>query len=133
MGIDWRAAAGPWNDEPDYAKWEAHGVICEIKRNLSMGNLCGYVTVPEGHPWFGQDYDYIKADVHGGLTYGAMGKDGYTVGFDCAHAFDLLPLTAAMGLGDGTRHYRDTYRDWTFVKDEVERLAAQAAVSEGDE
>lgn len=133
MDIDWRAVAGPWNDEPDYAKWEAHGVTCEIKRVPSMGHLCGYVTVPEGHPWFEQDYDYIEADVHGGLTYGSKSSDGYTVGFDCAHAFDLLPMTVAMGRGSGTENYRDTYRDWAFVKAEVERLAAQAAVSEGDE
>lgn len=34
-----------------------------------MKHLCGYLAVPEGHPWYGKHYGDIGADVHGGLTY----------------------------------------------------------------
>lgn len=46
-----------------------------------MGHRCGYVTVPEGHTCADKDYDELRVDVHGGLTYG----HGRKFGFDCAH------------------------------------------------
>ena len=65
--------------------------------NNGMGYRCGYVRVPQGHPWHGQHYGDIEADVHGGLTfaepdvpYGKGGDDNaYWVGFDAAHSGDL--------------------------------------------
>ena len=41
---------GPWQNEPDKRQWqdEATGLPCLIVRN-SMGALCGYVGVSEGH------------------------------------------------------------------------------------
>lgn len=46
-----------------------------------MGHRCGYVTVPEGHPFADKDYNDLYLDVHGGLTF----SDGRKFGFDCAH------------------------------------------------
>jgi hypothetical protein len=64
----------------------------------------GYVILPKGHPSEGKNYDDIKIDVHGGLTFGerlnkkdahwlpadlveeADGRSMY--GFDCAHLND---------------------------------------------
>lgn len=79
---DW--ARGPWDSEPDkiQMKDEATGLPCLIVRG-PVGALCGYVGVPEGHPWHGAHYDSVgfgdKApdeydpdwypDVHGGLTF----------------------------------------------------------------
>ena len=46
----------PWENEPDNKQWEAHGYRCEIKRVKSSGHLCGYVTIPDSHPWFGLSF-----------------------------------------------------------------------------
>ena len=59
---------GPWQDEDDRYEWRRGDLVCLIIRNPA-GALCGYVGVPEGHPWHGQPYGDLDADVHGGLTY----------------------------------------------------------------
>jgi len=63
---------------------------------MPMGYRCGYVRLPEGHPWYGFDFQDIKVSVHGGLTFSCLVKDdlpilenGYWIGFDCMHAFDI--------------------------------------------
>lgn len=82
---DW--PAGPWQDEPDKVQWvdEATGYDCLIVRNHG-GALCGYVGVPEGHPYHGVGYSGCaqkppcgesycghspdsRTEVHGGLTF----------------------------------------------------------------
>jgi hypothetical protein len=109
---------GPWLEEFDKEQWadEATGYACLIKRG-PVGALCGYVGVPEGHPWHGKDYDDITPypEVHGGLTYASLcqeGPEGETIchmaapgepeplwwlGFDCAHAGDLSPAYERLG------------------------------------
>lgn len=78
---------GPWMQEPDKMQWvdEATGLDCLIVRN-NAGALCGYVGVPESHPWHGVDYSQClhtprceeswcgnspesHITVHGGLTF----------------------------------------------------------------
>lgn len=63
-----------------------------------VGNRCGYIQLPEGHPWYGKDYSdeaFNDVRVHGGLTFSAHVKnhpcleDGFWIGFDCGHCFDL--------------------------------------------
>lgn len=84
-------SGGPWADEPDKLVWidETTGLDCMIHRNL-FGTLCGYVGIPQEHPWHGVHYgdctknlpecdddvycDHepkIALDVHGGITYSA--------------------------------------------------------------
>lgn len=61
---------GPWDDEPDKVQWEdaATELPCLIVRN-GLGALCGYVGVPEGHPWHGiTHYDLDAAVVYGGVS-----------------------------------------------------------------
>lgn len=133
---------GPWQDEPDKEQWadEATGYACLLKRNRS-GSLCGYVGVPDGHPWHGRGYDSVEPypDVHGGLTYADLcqeGDEGETIchvaapgepeplwwlGFDCAHAWDLMPAHRFGFDGD------NTYRTAEYVKAQCAGLAAQAA------
>ncbi len=140
---------GPWQDEPDKEQWadEETGYACLIKRNHS-GALCGYVGVPEGHPWHGKGYDEIEPDVHGGLTYAALcqeGPEGQTIchvpapgepeplwwlGFDCAHAWDLSPGMEARERECGMPPIRipgSSYKPVGYVKEECARLAQQAA------
>lgn len=48
--------AGPWQTEPDRIEWEHVGLTCLMLRTDHMGNWCGYVAVPPGHPWHGHRY-----------------------------------------------------------------------------
>lgn len=92
-----------------------------------MGHRCGYVTVPEGHTCADKDYDELRVDVHGGLTYG----HGRKFGFDCAH-WDDAKDPALM-----SDEYRKIHEKWPrlgevgtiktleFCVAECESLAAQ--------
>lgn len=57
----WRVGwpAGPWDDEPDKVQFAdpATGLACLVRRNVRLGNLCGYVGVPPGHPLYAVNYD----------------------------------------------------------------------------
>ncbi len=96
-----------------------------IQYNDRVGHLCGYIGVPQGHPWYGKDYDDVECEVHGGLTYGSESDDEYPCplpvkvwwfGFDCGHLYDRTNYSA-----DGT------YRDRDYVYRELEGMASQAS------
>ncbi|MES2729973.1 MAG: hypothetical protein V4621_07785 [Pseudomonadota bacterium] len=108
---------GPWQTEPDKIQYqdEATGFPCLVTRT-DMGNLCGYVGVPESHPLFGKsDNNARDVCVHGGVTFAdscqphATEESGvchlpepgesdnvWWFGFDCAHAGDFLPGMGAL-------------------------------------
>jgi hypothetical protein len=128
--------------EPDHVDFEHAGFPCIVHRN-SLGAWCGYVGVPEGHPWFGQGYDDVEADVHGGLTYaepcqGNICHDRpekrFWLGFDCNHAQDIAPgmyeIAAKAGYKypgvEGFFGEPVTYKDLAYVRAETEKLAEQA-------
>ena len=71
-------------------KWGHAGTTCAIRHGV-FGVPCGYVRVPEGHPFHRRGYDECDVDAWGGLTYsGALdGEDGWWLGFDMGHAGDL--------------------------------------------
>lgn len=124
----------PWEHEPNSEEWvdEATGYKCLIWRHPTHGSLNGYVTIPRKHPLHGQNYDEINhfVDVHGGLTYSHAEKRGkWTVGFDCNHAEDFAPKMVMSLMkyvdSDVRHHLHETYRDWAYVKAEVEKLAQQ--------
>lgn len=98
------------------------GLWCAVNEG-PFGALNGYVRLPEGHPWIGQDYRELEVDVHGGLTFaGEHFDEGWWIGFDCAHAGDLIPAF----------HYNmkgSVFRDAAYVSAECERLAAQIVQS----
>lgn len=151
---------GPWQDEPDKEQWpdEATGYACLIKRTPITGSLCGYVGVPQGHPWHSVGYGEIddRVEVHGGLTYSDLcqeGPEGFTIchvpapgepeplwwlGFDCAHAGDIMPAMEAQLREIGTPlprpssfadelGFRESYKTVAYVKAECAALAKQAA------
>lgn len=77
---------GQWQNEPDKRQWTdgATGLACLAVRNPSSGNWCGYVGVPDTHPWHSISYNgcvqkppcgqhycdhYPDVRVHGGLTF----------------------------------------------------------------
>lgn len=130
---------GEWLREPDKVQWvdQATGLDCLAHRNR-MGAWCGYVGVPEGHPFFEQPH--VDVDVHGGLTYAGFcqstddeahgvchvaypGRPEHVwwLGFDCGHAFDLVPGIPFGSLVD------EEYRTLPYVEAEVTRLALQLA------
>lgn len=101
-----------WEAERDEGTFVSHGYWCEIKRHPTLKSLCGYVLIGKTHPYWGAAGS-IDLHVHGGITYDTPPK----VGFDCSHAGDLVPA-----------HHRypyDVYRNWAFVTEELNRLAAQ--------
>lgn len=146
---------GPWKTEPDKAHWvdPETGFDCLIVRN-GGGALCGYVGVPPGHPAFEKGYDEVQSrwdnegnekaplfeiEVHGGLTYAdhsdedgkichkAEGEDKvWWLGFDCAHSGDMSPKYRH----EWPSHLAgyETYKDFQYVKSEVERLALQLRI-----
>lgn len=132
---DWRR--GAWDEEPDKAHWvdSTTGLDCLIVRGGS-GALCGYVGVPESNSeCFGKDYDDVDVDVHGGLTFSsacqeringichaeedAANNTVWWLSFDCAHGGDLSPRHSY------TLWSNDTYKNFEYVKHEVEKLALQ--------
>jgi len=137
-------APGPWHDEPDRVVFEHAGYPCILNRG-PLGSWCGYVGVPEGHPWFGKRYDDVEADVHGGLTYArpcqgdvchAAPEPRYWLGFDCSHYRDLVPGLEALLAESREKMGRPqvdkgkfgvTYKDVGYVRAETESLAEQAA------
>ena len=147
------ARQSPWTSEPDRVEFRHAGFACLIKRN-GMGALCGYVGVEPGHPWHDKAYVSLDVEVHGGLTYGSPCQetedesdgichvpepgapdDVWWFGFDCAHAFDMCPITEMYRQMDPTLHvppytptnpaFRDVYRDVAYVVGECQRLAEQ--------
>lgn len=126
---------GPWDNEPDKLQWIdiETDLDCLIVRN-DMGALCGYVGVTEGHPLYGKDYNDTDFSVHGGITYSNFcnghichvpepGRSDkvYWFGFDCCHAFDLLPSSLAYSNPPDSYIYRDI----EYVKEECSKLAKQ--------
>lgn len=73
----------------------AEGEVGEYKwLVLSLGSHpCGYVSIPENHPFYGKKYWDIedKIEAHGGLTFSGKLRDieGLWFGWDYAHAGDF--------------------------------------------
>ena len=121
----------PWETEPDHKVWKEPTTKykCEVKRNSITLALCGYVTVPKKHHYYGLGYNDVMTNVHGGLTF----SNGGRFGFDCAHADDLCPgliLSVLKSTKDPAEYTRlttahDTYRTFDWVVDETEKLAKE--------
>lgn len=134
---------GPWQNEPDKVQYPdpETGMPCLIVRG-PQGALCGYVGVPEGHPYYKKDgYDH-DVNVHGGITFTGLCRPGadeshgichapglgepdnvWWLGFDCAHAWDIAPgMDAKYRL---PRSHEDVYRTINYVKAQIASLAKQ--------
>lgn len=140
---------GPWQQEPDKVQWidDATDLDCLIVRN-HFGGLCGYVGVPPGHHAYGSSGEGLSA--HGDVNYAdvcqpeATPSDGvchvpvegrpdglWWLGFDCGHAWDLMPRMQAEMERTGRPEVDDifgqTYKTIEYVTAEVEQLARQLA------
>lgn len=113
---------GAWDHEDDFEEITASDLTCVLQRDR-LGHWCGYVALPDKHPWAKKTAESIKTSVYGGVkTVGTLdGYDGTFVGFACAEPGDLQPTMM--------KWKRETlisgiYRDFEFAKAEVEKLAA---------
>lgn len=120
---------------PDFVLKEgvAHGHNFAVVHN-GNGYRCGYVKVEAGHPWHGKDYDSIRAEAHGGLTYARYGTPcdtGYWVGFDCSHGWDAIDpsLLDLEKQQDPVSEWNTKGTLWTtdMVVDECKSLCLQAS------
>jgi len=106
-------------------EWSAHGLLCRVLDG-PLKNFNGYVAVPKGHVAWGVDYDDLPIEVHGGLTFGQVGRNSdnwpddslWWFGFDTYHAGDYVEYTSEIKI-DG--------RKWSLedVIGETETMAAQ--------
>lgn len=120
----------PWEQEPDSFEAELCGFTIRLRRNTELGTWCGYVIIPEDHPWHGLTYaDLTDVSVHGGVTYSGeeVFHQEWAVGFDCGHAFDLVPLLVSEKYqGSPLESAVGTYRNMEYALDEARHLAEQA-------
>lgn len=126
---------GPWNDEPNEVDFtdEITGYPIALRRN-TYGAWCGYVGVPDGHPWHGMDYFDDPDDIicHGGLTFSGApdwlgeSRTAWWFGFDCCHFGDLMPAHPEHSSGG-------TYWTATMVSAECRKVAAQLAKAGADQ
>lgn len=132
-----RTSLGEWTHEPDRHLFYRLGFQMLAQRG-HMGSLCGYIRVTADHPWA----NYVRSDLdvrcHGGVTWcgGAPSletQDGDQdtttwIGFDCAHAGDVIPgmpSTRGMRMRWSSRA-RNQYRNLRWVMNECIDLAYQA-------
>lgn len=56
-GWSFIASPGPWDNEyVNLHTWRSEqGYVCTVRRNLALGNWCGYVSVSSDHPLYGKD------------------------------------------------------------------------------
>ena len=147
---------GEWDNEPDKVQYTdpETGLPCLVRRNYFNGSLCGYVGVPEGHPYYGLPAEKVEdvLSVHGGVNFADgcdddvddpalsichIAPDGGPVwwfGFDCGHSFDFAPgmyrFRAMQEFHDKfdkmlAPQFRSTYKNFAYVCQENADLARQ--------
>ena len=134
---------GPWDKEPNriFATARKSGYPIYMIRG-PLHSWCGYVGVPENHPWFGHEHarfwgtdkwgeaPELLIDVHGGLTFSGVphrsraSKDSWWFGFDTGHMYDQMPGMIAIHPEDPF-YWRGTYRTAPYVLTQCRRMAEQ--------
>lgn len=124
---------GEWVEEADECYFLHDGLDCKVLRICALkgnranfplfgGFLDGYVKIPSDHPFFCKCYSDIDVDIHGGLTYGQLENDGFWIGFDCAHSFDVVPsLIALRNLykKDSIEEFKDSIEEFSVKQSSV--------------
>lgn len=108
------------------AEFESHGLQCVIAwGGPLLQNYNGYVRAPEGVKFVEHDLA-----VHGGVTWSDWrlpweeeDGDHWWLGFDTAHAGDVVPGLEKIGISQ-----HGTFRDEDYVRNECVSLASQLAV-----
>lgn len=132
--------SGAWVDEPDLVEFEHRGLKCVVQRVSSVewpnfkhmfgGHLCGYVACDEDLYDSNEDL-FDEIEVHGGITFSSVLPElnTFCLGFDCAHAWDIVPSMEKMYLDRGVEfHFKSdlsTYKNMSYVIAETLGLAEQ--------
>jgi hypothetical protein len=77
-------------EEDIHENWKIKHLTITVTGNMFHSEwYCGYVKIPQGHPFHGKHYDEINhyISVHGELTYSSEEEDGYWIGFDTNHYY----------------------------------------------
>lgn len=113
--------------EGDDKTFNYKGYSCFIHRHAELKSLCGYIEIPEGHVAFKKEYDDLtNIEVHGGLTYShnqlslEACKEGWYLGFDCAHCMDLVPSVFPL-----FKNTTGVYRTMNYVETQLKKLVDQ--------
>ena len=77
---------------PDFSNLLSSSGSTYLTSMYENGVCNGYVALPEGHYYYGENYMNLDIEVHGGLTYGCEeefnGKKYWVLGFDTCHSGD---------------------------------------------
>lgn len=115
---------GPWDDDFEKHPEMKYQFIyrdydCSIRRGGVLA-WCGYVKIPETHPYHNKNFDDIDNDinVHGGFT---GGDDEGRIGFDTCHYGDQYPCMFDFGLQKNGHYwtYEDTIEEVKKVVDQL--------------
>ena len=122
-----------WIEE---AKEEYRGFTYLVLACCNQGYRCGYVQIPEGHPYY-ENREFTKFNVgyeiNWGMTFSGRlkGQTGWWIGFDCHHInngvdtkliYDNYPAEEAEQILDDLEelYYEDFYK-YAPSKTDVER------------
>jgi len=130
--------SGPWDGEPDKRQWqdEATGLPCLIVRT-TLGHLCGYVGVPEGHLLHGKGYSETVPALAEALERRKeqpVGEEpGMAILAACVFGGDLEPkpevaINIHGGLTFSDRCRSHTREDWARFRSRVPEMRQRAAV-----
>lgn len=131
----------------------AHGLECVVAR-MDPGHLCGYVRIPDGHPWCGVNYgEHHKSgprpdDRHptDGLPWREYFDARPEIAWDDTLESRIIvhggvtytgpfsePYQPGWYIGFDTNHLHDEHRGWSVVSvaAETELLAEQIAEVQG--
>lgn len=123
-----------WNSEPDMLLWKQYGLHCLTMRNQDNGAWNGYVGVEKGHISYNRTVDQLveekwfnRLQVYGGISFvGSIPEFNDEIWWFAfsTEADSLLPIDAA----DPTREKikgKQTYKDFKFIRSQVNQLAKQ--------
>jgi hypothetical protein len=95
------------------------------------GFRCGYVGIPQGHPWYEKSYGDIPCECHGGLTFAQIKDVTWWIGFDCGHAGDAPDPNLSKSYYDlGWVRATDVIRSQDYVEQECISICMQAKAAE---
>lgn len=136
---------GEWVNERDVVNFTYLGYPCAIFRvatpdpteeQMFGGHLCGYVKLPDGQTYEAfSENDWINC--HGGVTFAeeSLGsqhflESGFWVGFDCAHAWDVVPSMKQLSKSIADIYSRfqacpPSYKNIGFVFGECKEIVRQ--------
>lgn len=124
---------GPWVYESDFRKIFPKGLPCRVIRVIREevsgqyfgGHFCGYLELPESLFSVERSFLEERLSVHGGITYDEISRNKRWIGFDCAHAGDLVPSLHKFGADPVSPFFKNDYKTEHFVIEELRSLAKQ--------